>query len=275
MIYVYGNNITVGDKKNFNMIMGYAQVEEHEMRYIDLEHEDVMARDQNYVIAVGTKAMKAVTRDLTSSGLYSVTQLVGKDCIDLASKFLLYCIPMSFTEMVTNKEDKDLVWMKVQDMVQNYRTWVPFDDKIPKDLGAPKVVSPDVSSEADPEPEDTMVEVSEVVKVAEVGTKDVETLAPVPASLGEISIDVMSTLDALFEHVNLSDAGVGKSLSKYSKFTLHTGSGEIDVYPTNRMPKEDRFQICFKDLVTLIKLSTQTDCGTITFEGKDGNSISN
>lgn len=259
MLYVYSNGISEVDRNNFGHIMSYTQVQQHEIRYVDLNYEDVKIEEKGCVIAVGTVAIKAVIADLAKKKIYSATQLVGKDCIDEARKFFLYCIPQTFTEMISTQEDKDQVWAKLTHMEQVYREWVPFNDPIPN-LGEEAPVIEDTTGET----------TNKDTTATPVDTGPVEEFSP-----EEVGLNVLEVLNALFEHVSLTDAGLGKSLSKYEKFTLKTSSGDLDVYPTNRMPKDGTgFQICFKDLVTLVKLGVQVNARTITFEAKDGAIVS-
>jgi hypothetical protein len=253
MLYICSDNISDIDRGIFEKILEMAKIKSHEVRFVDLAHEDPEMLNKSAVVAVGTIGIRAVIKDLTASKMYTASQLVGKDVVDTENNFFVYNIPITFTDMMGAEEDKMMVWHKVSQMAEIYRDWFPFNDSI-EDI----VVAPPAKAEA---------------AVAEAAVAVPE--APILRTLGEVPMDVNQVLNALFEHVNLTDPSLGKSLGKYEKFTLHTDSGDLNVYPTNRIPeKEDGFKISFKDLVTLVKLSVSVDCGTITFEKKDGDAVS-
>lgn len=258
MLYICSDNITDIDRGIIEKILAMAKIEPHEIRYVDLAHEDPDMQNKSAVLAVGTTGIRSVIKDLTKSKMYTASQLVGKDVVDRENNFFVYNVPISFTDMMGLEEDKLMVWHKISQMATIYREWYPFNDNI-EAISEIKKEAPAVEKEQSPKVEMVPTETPEVQIIR---------------TLGDTPLNVMEVLNALFEHVNLTDPGLGKSLGKYEKFTLHTESGDLNVYPTNRIPeKEEGFKISFKDLVTLIKLSVSVDCGTITFEKKDGDAI--
>lgn len=271
MLYVYGGKFESIDKDNLRMILGHAGVEPHRIRFVDLSCEDVDIEGRNCVLTIGS-SFRPVSRAIVAAGLYKYADLLG-DVIDRDNKFFLFNLPMEVAQMMSNDEDKQFAWDKISNMATGFNTWYPFDDPIP-DMTNNKVVNvePPAPVEEEPKKEVKTEVASEPTPVVSTPAKAVS--APVSSELGDIDIDVKECLNALFEHVNLTDQGLGKSLSKYEKFTLHTPSGELHVYPTNRIPESDQgFKVTFKDLVSILRAGIQLNAGTVTLEDKNGSEV--
>jgi len=261
------------DKSNFRMIMTHFQIEPEKIQFVDLDHEDVDLREKHFVLTTDRSLIK-VTRALIAAGTYKATELLGRDVVDPTRGFHLFNIPITVNDMMGSMEDKMLTKAKLDQLVKYYKNYFPFDDALPdmtagpSDNGAVEDVSVNgskVENVEQPLPE----------AIEPVVTKAMVEKAPINTELGDIPIDVNECLNALYEHVNLADNGLGKSLSKYEKFTLSTGSGDLTVYPTNRVPEADEgLKITFKDLVTVLKVSVHLNAGTITFGEKNGTNIS-
>ena len=123
MLYIYSNGISELDKVNFNKILGFASITPGETRYVDLDHEDISTKNIDFIIAISPKSIKAVIRDLTESKRYPVSSLLGKDAIDKENKFFLYCIPLTFMEMLGSQEDKTLTWNKEPSRMPSYKIY--------------------------------------------------------------------------------------------------------------------------------------------------------
>ncbi len=260
MIYVYGNSFTSMDKENFRKIMTHFQVEGDRVQFVDLDHEDVNMEGKNFVLTVD-RALIKVTRALTNAGTYKPTELLGRDVVDPGRGFHLFNIPLTINEMMGAREDKLLTKQKLDQLMKYYKDFFPIDDPIP-DMTRKEVTNVEAP-----------VPAKEEVTKAKFDSPGVAVATK--SELDEVPVDVNECLNALFEHVNVADAGLGKSLSKYEKFTLTTGSGELQVYPTNRIPEKDEgLKITFKDLVTVLKVGVHLNAGTITFGAKNGTDVS-
>lgn len=287
MLFIYGHDLSPIDKEGLKMILGHAGIRDYEIRFVDLNHEDPDVEKRKCILCTG-RSLKAVSSAIKETGAYTFAQLLG-DVIDPDNNFMLFNIGIDVIQMISgSSEDKAFTWSKIQQVAQYYRQMVPFNDPLPEIESNPKVESP--VQDVVPEQQDTPISTvsSEKTHLSTIGNteepqetakeestteaKEVST-SEVVGNTGEININVMECLNALYEHVNLVDPGLGNSLSKYQKFTLHTSGGDMNVYPTNRLGKDDGFKITFKDLMLVLKASIQMNAGSITFESKSGTEV--
>lgn len=238
------------------MILGHAKFEEHQLRFVDLEHEDPNIERAKCILTTG-KTIQKVTRAIIATGKYKAQQLLS-DVVDKESGFTLFNIPLEVNAMAS-ADEKMYVWNKIQQLAAVYHEIIPFEDELP------------VMTE---EKQEVVVESKPEESCAQEMTPPEPARAPIAQELGEIDLNVMECLNALFEHVSLGGQDIGKSLSKYEKFTMHTGSGDLQIYPTNRIPEQDEgFKLSFKDFLVLLKSGIQINAGTITMEQRNGSSV--
>lgn len=250
MLNIIGHDFSQVDKDTIKMIFGLAKIEEHELRIIDLKHEDIDVNSMNAIFAVGKTAIRLLVRSLVKSGKLGKSTFVGNDMYNREAGFLFINVAIDIATVMTSQESKDFLWSKIQLVSNYYKEMIPFDDN----LEALDVIIA--------EGEDALLIKGSLPDIVDSGVVD-------------ITYDTQELMDALYEMVNLSDPGLTKSLSKYEKFDLNTSAGVLSVYPTTRTPtNEEGFFLSFKDLILLLKFATVIDTDKITIEKRDGTSVS-
>jgi len=238
MLNIIGYEFNQLDKDTIKMIFKHAGMDEKELHLIDLKHEDPDLDSIDATFAVGKVAIRMVVRGLVKSGKIGQSAFVGNDMYNKESKFLFINVGVNISEIMTSQENKDFVWEKVQSMVKYYKDIFPYKQ---------------------------IAELDTAIVEQDIDNQDV----PIVTSDDNATYSVSEILQSLYDRVNIADPGLTKSLSKYEKFILRTTTGELSVYPTNRIPvDEEGFFISLKDLVVLLKFSViiNTECITLSKE---------
>ena len=172
-------------------------------------------------------------------------------------------------EIMTSQENKNFMWDKVSSSAELYLKMNPkaniVFDEIP-DLTVSEPVEVEMQPPLVSEIFEPEFSVEQNITTMASPSLDVVTIGD------ETTYNIVEMLDKLYEHVSVTDPSLGKMLSKYEKFTLHTSSGELDVYPTTRIPEDNRNSITFKDLVMLLKYFSIMGAEQVTLKKRDGNS---
>ncbi len=284
MFYVFGNNIQSHDRSTMVMILGHANIQQKDIRFVDLDHEEPDVNKFSVALCTGS-SLKIVARALSKAGKYRPQDLIGQDVVDEANAFALYNIGMNINEIVLNDENKAYVWSKVSSISEYYQKWFPFNDELP-DMSTGSKEEPSTDTEAKEAKE--VKEITETVtdnpafdyqatetKASDNNTQNVQVVENTEGQdLGEISIEVKEVMAQLFEQVKLTDPSLGKSLAQYDVLTFKNGNAELRVYPTNRIPEKDPgLKISLKDLVSIIRAAEVLDSGIISFRKKEGDVV--
>lgn len=263
MITIILSKYSQDDIETIAKIFGYAKIDKHELSFVDVGNFDSLPRDLIF-FSIDKEATRSLVRRLISEGVLDKSTFVGNDMINKDSKFLFFNVSLSIVDIMTSQDNKDFMWDKVQKFVSSYREMVPFDDSIEAIDVAPSAAS--------------IAPVEEPVSdgIAEYVAEDVKELPSVDGAtdldkLPDVTHNFPLLLQSLTSMVNMSDPGLEKSLAKYQKFILTTPSGEVSVYPTSRIPKEDTgCFISFKDLILLLRFAESMDTHKITFQKIQG-----
>jgi len=237
MLNIITYDMKSGDKDVINMIFSHLPIADGCISFHDLKHEDLNIENMNAIFAIGKVSIRMVARSLIKAGKIGQSTFVGNDIYNKKSKFLFMNASVSISEIMTSQENKEFIWDKVKTVVEYYNDiFLDIEDS-----------------------DGLKVKDQEDIKV-----KDIE-------DIGTSKYNSAEMLNLLFDKINLSDPGLMKSLSKYDKFILNTSSGDLVVYPTNRIPdKEEEFFITLKDLIVLLKFSDILDVETIMLSRGDG-----
>ena len=258
MLNIIGHDLSAVDKDNIKKIFSYTPLSKNKQMIIDLKYVDFEIDDYNTIFAIGKVATRLIVRELVKGGKISQSVFVGNDLYNQDAGFMFVNVGLEVVDIMTSQENKDFMWDKVSNAVDLYLKINPDDIT----AGENEVVK------------ETIVIDSAVVDDAWPDTGLPKSNAPaVIQPIGDnVTYQVGDILDKLYEHVSLSDPSLGKMLSKYEKFTLHTTSGDLNIYPTTRMPDSDEDpSITFKDLVVLLKYFTIMNAEHVTLKKKDGN----
>lgn len=240
MIHIYHKGFSAADKQGILKILSFVQITAEECLFIDSTIEDIDIKGKDFILCFGS--YKEVTRALVASGFFKVGDLLGKDTYDPSSSFSLINIPYDMTQIFSKEEVKQVVWSKLSKFGEYYINVCQ--------RGANKVKQPPQQMELPFDDDISMIAPVHVVENAALTTVDVETL-----------------MAAISQTIDLSDIGLGKSLSLSSKIELDTPSGKLVIYPTNRIatPDANKTHLSFKDSLALLRLSIMFDATKISF----------
>jgi len=243
MLHIIVYDIEPNDKDVINMVFSHTDMSKDLISIHDLKHEDINIEDINAIFAIGKVAIRMIARNLIKSGKIGQSTFVGNDIYNKEASFLFMNAGVNISEVMTSQENKEFFWEKIKLTVEYYKD-IFLNNKNPNE---------DISS-------------MESVDLGILETNSENLLSKEISSYNKEEV-----LNLLFDKVNLSDPGLMKSLSKYDRFILNTSSGDLVVYPTNRIPdKEDEFFITLKDLVVLLKFSDILDVETIRLDKNNG-----
>lgn len=250
MIYVVHRQITHGDKLSFLKILSCVDINEADVKFVDLSNEDLDVSKKDFILAINT--YKEIARSLIALKLFDMKQLLGNDVFDPVTKFGLVNIPHTIQELYSNDNAKQIVWHKLLAFSEFYKECGGvggYEGNI--------AINGDQSFadaiDAEPEP------ISEEETIPE-ETKDLEEVA---------SVDIDAIFEALASQLDLTDPGLGKSLSLSDKIQFETENFKICIYPNNRISTKDQAEndlnLSYKDMLALLKLGTMFDAKKISF----------
>ncbi len=248
MIYVVHRSLTHGDKLGFLKILSCADIDENDVKFVDLTVDDLDIKTKDFILAINT--YKDIARSLIAAKLFDMKQLLGNDVLDPVTKFALINIPHSIQELYSNDNAKQTVWHKLLTFSEFY-----------KECGSVgghegNLMINDNQSFA--EAVDAIDDQAEAEQSEEV--KDLKEIA---------SINMDSIFQALADQLDLTDPTIGKSLSLSDKIQFETEEVKICIYPNNRMSAKDQAEndlnLSYKDMIAILKLGTMFDAKKISF----------
>ena len=248
MIFIYNKSFSQSDKQSMLMILSHAGIQSSDCMFVDLTTEDVSIDiiSRNFIIAF--KTYREIARALVASGLFKIGDLIGKDVYDHVGKFGLINIPFDMVEALSKDEVKMAIWEKVQTFAAFYKENKP---------AAKEAVQLELF-----EPDDNL----DVVDVGISNAAETNVTSAVEQKDSSVTIDVPALIAKISEAIDLSDASLGKSLSLSSKIELLTPSGNLTIYPTNRIPSANEgASMSFKDSLAILRLADAVSATKITF----------
>lgn len=260
MLNIISFELSEVDKSNIKTVFGFTDLKESDYRIVDLKHEDLNLDTYNIVFVIGKYSIRKTMKSLISNGVLSQSIFTGKDIMDIENNFVLITINLDPQELMMSQENKSFMWEKAQQVATYYKQIdpnVPFGVK--NDLTMAKV-DEDLIKE-DPDNAAMLADEPRIMSEAS------KTIAPEKNKvvIEDATYDIKEVLNALVDKVKLSDPSLTKALAKYEKMTLHTTNGDLNVYPTTRIPHdEDGFFITLKDLIIMLKFATITDTDSLT-----------
>lgn len=252
MIYVVHRSLTQGDKLGFMKILSCADINENDVKFVDLTADDLDIKTKDFILALNT--YKDIARSLIAAKLFDMKQLLGNDVLDPVTKFALINIPHSIQELYSNDNAKQTVWHKLLTFSAFYKECGGlggYEGNLSINGEQPLAEAIDASVE------DTSSDV------------DIDTTQPAE-ELDEIAtIDMQSVFQALADNLDLTDPSLGKSLALSDKIQFETDSVKVCIFPNNRMSAKDQAEndlnLSYKDMIAILKLGTMFDAKKISF----------
>jgi len=273
LLNIICSSLTEINRDTIKMVFQHAEMGANDIRIIDIAHEDFDYSSADLLFVLGTSTVRTVVRSLVKAGRLSASSFTGNDLYDPDSGFMLVNVALEPSDIVISQENKDFMWGKVKGAATTYKKIVPFNDPI-DDILPSEPVAAVAAVETPVEP---VASVGEMV-IPMIVTEPVVVETPavmVDGNNDSMTFSTSEMLDKLFEQVAINDPSLSKTLSKYAKMTLHTSSGDLDVYPTSRIPAdgEEGFFMALKDLVILLKFSSITSSDQITLHKQKNASV--
>lgn len=248
MIYVVHRSLTHGDKLGFLKILSCADIDENDVKFVDLAIDDLDIKTKDFILAINT--YKDIARSLIAAKLFDMKQLLGNDVLDPVTKFALINIPHSVQELYSNDNAKQIVWHKLLTFSAFY-----------KECGSVGGYEGNLVINGDqPLAEAIDAAMDEPEEVASEEPKDLK-------EIGSINMD--SIFQALADQLDLTDPSLGKSLALSDRIQFETDDVKICIYPNNRMSAKDQSEhdlnLSYKDMIAILKLGTMFDAKKISF----------
>lgn len=248
MIHIYVFGLTEAISKAIEGMMASVDIKPHFYNIVDVNKGKIAIDDKRNLLAIGKKATFAVVNALVNEEYIEKGTYVGKPLIDEDNAFFFYGIHLEIPEIMSNDENKFYVFEILQDLSKYYLKWNPFNDEVNFGTTTSGVV--ETAEEVIHKAEQAIVNTQYGIQIDE-------------------KIDTLELIGKLVEKVDFSDAGLGKSLSKFDKIQLVTNNGyKLNISPTARDTGSDdpkEIDLSYKDLLSLLKVIILTGSRTIEF----------
>lgn len=235
------------DRENCLKVLSFLEIPLDRYVFVDLNYESVDIKKANVIICFD-RAYKDIARLYTADGVFKIKDMVGRDMIDESSKFMLFNIAHTMTQIMTSEDTKQKVWNKLLMFEEYYLKMYPID------------------LEQSDESEEEVVETeSETLPEAQphVEYHDEDTEIPV-------IVNVQEFVNELAQHIDLTDPSIGKTLSLANKIVFATPEGNVTIHPVGgRIPKDNTAHLSIKDTIALLKTCLMFNATTVSFYLKD------
>ena len=230
MFKIFTHNKTIQDSKDIQNIFSSTPLEIQDIRIVDLAFEDIDYKPGDSWIALGKNAIGLLTAYLLANeGIKPETWRGGK-IVDKKNTFLYLGISTDIKGFFLLPENEKIaVWNEILEVTTLYKEWRPFNDEIPfgaeENLfgGDKEIFAEEITETKTPIVEEVIEKITEptpAVVVEEVAT--VETVTSVDVSndnADEVTLDAIDIINRVAQQINLADPTLGKSLTKYEKFS--------------------------------------------------------
>lgn len=241
---IFVNGLTKTTQESINAMLNSVDIKPSLYSIVDIATNPKPSIESNHLLAYGKKSMMAVVNVLASEGLIQKEQYVGKPLVDEKNGFFFYGIPLEIPEIMKDEANKLYVYEMLCDMANYYLDWCPINDEL--NFGESPATDP------------VIAKAEQAITTTEYGIE----------SDGS-KISTLELMAKLIEKIDFSDAGLGKSLSKFDKIQLVTNNGyKLNIAPTARDSKETEektIDITYKDLFALMKVIIMTGSRSIEF----------
>ena len=114
------------DRENCLKVLSFLEIPLDRYVFVDLNYESVDIKKANVIICFD-RAYKDIARLYTADGVFKIKDMVGRDMIDESSKFMLFNIAHTMTQIMTSEDTKQKVWNKLLMFEEYYLKMYPID----------------------------------------------------------------------------------------------------------------------------------------------------